>query len=137
VLRELNDPADVSSYCRYIRTQQLLLDHLGRLSPDLMRRFSQDHSNGPGPNSICRHGRHYEEETSQSAMVVELTNESPRKCNFWIALGKPCHAWQHPEGYIRGRMDQLDRIPEGFLNGDTWKRFWSEEPHAEAELLQA
>lgn len=136
-LRELNDPTDVSSYCRYVRTQQLLTDHLGKLTPDRMKQFSQDHANGPGPNSICRHGKHYEEETSQSAMVVELCKENPRRTRFWIAMGKPCHAWQHPAGSFDGRMDQLDQVPQGFLDGETWKRFWSEEPNLEAELVKA
>ena len=26
----------------------------------------------------------------------------------------------------------LERVPPGFLNGETWKRFWSEEPNREA-----
>lgn len=137
VLRELNDPADVSSYCRYVRTQQLLTSHRGNLTPDLMKQFSQDHENGPGPNSVCRHGKHYEEETSQSAMVVELDKADPRRTRFWIAMGKPCHAWQYPDGNFEGRMDQLGRVPGGFLNGDTWKRFWLEEPNLGVELVKA
>jgi len=136
-LRELNDPTDVSSYCRYVRSQQLLSDHCGKLTPDLMKQFSQDHCNGPGPNSICRHGKHYEEETSQSSMVVELEKERPRQTRFWIAMGKPCHAWQHPDGSYEGRVDQLERVPPGFLDGETWKRFWLEEPNPEVELVKA
>ena len=135
-LRELNDPADASSHCRYVRTQQLLSDHRGRLTPDRMKQFSQDHTNGPGPNSICRHGTHYEEETSQSSMIVELESANPAQTRFWIAMGKPCHAWQHPDGSFEGRMDQIERVPQGFLNGETWKRFWSEEPNPEAELVR-
>ena len=137
VLRELNDPTDVSSYCRYVRTQQLLSDRIGKLTPDLMKQFSQDHANGPGPNSICRHGKHYEEETSQSVMITELDREHPLRTRFWIAMGKPCHAWRRPAGSFEGTLDQLDRVPEGFLNGDTWKRFRSEEPNLEVELLKA
>ena len=136
-LRELNDPADASSSCRYVRTQQLLSEHRGRLTPELMKQFSQDHMNGPGPNSICRHGKHYEEETSQSSMIVELEPEQPRQTRFWIAMGKPCHAWQHPDGSFEGRMDQLERVPQGFLDGETWKRFWSEAPNPEVELVRA
>ncbi|MBI4447298.1 MAG: hypothetical protein HY645_15505 [Acidobacteria bacterium] len=133
VLRELNNPGDVSSYCRYVRTQELLESVRGRLTPELMKQFSQDHANGPGPNSICRHGSHYEEETSQSAMVVEIDPEKPKKTRFWIALGKPCHAWVNSEGWVEGSMDKLDWLPEGFLNGDTWKRFWTEEPNLKAD----
>lgn len=136
-LQELNDPADASSHCRYVRTQQLLSEQRGRLTPNLMQQFSQDHTNGPGPNSICRHGKHYEEETSQSSMIVELEPGNPTQTRFWIAMGKPCHAWQQAEGNFAGRMDQLERVPQGFLNGETWKRFWSEEPNPEAELVRA
>src|SRR5262249_15288121 len=124
----LNEPTDVSSYCRYVRTQQLLLDNAGALTPELMKRFSQDQENGPGPKSICLHGQQFEEETSQSAMVDELDKDNPRQTRFWIAMGKPCHAWPHPEGSFEGQMDQMTVVPQGFLNGETWKRFWSEEP---------
>lgn len=129
VLRELNDPADVSSYCRYVRTQQLLKENSGQLTAALMAQFSQDHANGPGPNSICRHGQHYTEETSQSAMVVEITSGKPKETRFWIAMGKPCHAWLHPEGFFKGTVDKLTDIPAGFMNGDVWSRFWTEEPN--------
>lgn len=135
-LRELNEPTDVSSYCRYVRTQKLLLQNSGKLTPELMKQFSQDHGNSPGPNSICRHGKHYEEETSQSAMIVELNKQNSRQTRFWIAMGKPCHAWQHKDGNFEGSMDQLDRVPQGFVNGETWKRFWHEEPNLEAELVR-
>jgi hypothetical protein len=128
VLREMNDPADASSYCRYVRTQQLLKENSGKLTPALMIQFSRDHEHGPGPNSICRHGKHYIEETSQSAMVVELSAGKPKEARFWIALGKPCHAWQHPDGSIQGSLERLTDIPEGFLNGEVWRRFWTEEP---------
>ncbi len=132
VLKDLNDPSDVSSHCRYVRSQQFLKEHSGQLTPDLMKQLTQDHENGPGPNSLCRHGQHYEEETSQSSMVVELDGENPKKTSFWIALGKPCHAWRDPDGFIQGTLDQLDQIPEGFFNGEVWKRFWTEEANTEA-----
>ena len=106
VLRDLNDPNDVSSHCRYVRSQQLLKENSGQLTPDLMKQFTQDHENGPGPNSLCRHGQHYEEETSQSSLVVEIDGENPKQTRFWIALGKPCHAWRDPDGFIEGTLDQ-------------------------------
>ena len=137
VLRELNEPTDVSSYCRYVRTQQLLKENSGRLTPALMTEFSRDHANGPGPNSICRHGKHYVEETSQSAMVVELTAGKPKETRFWIAMGKPCHAWQHSEGNIEGTFQRLTDIPAGFLNGEVWRRFWTEEPKLEGASAKA
>lgn len=138
VMRDLNEPSDVSSYCRYVRSQELLRSHHGRLTPDLLRRFSSDHANGPGPNSICRHGVHFTEETSQSSMVVEIDPQRARETRFWLALGKPCHAWRNPEGFLSGRMDRLETFPAGFLNGEVWKRFWTEDPHgAEHEPEEA
>ena len=132
VLRDLNDPNDVSSHCRYVRSQQLLKENSGQLTPDLMKQFTQDHENGPGPNSLCRHGQHYEEETSQSSLVVEIDGKNPKKTRFWIAVGKPCHAWRDSDGFIEGTLDQLDQIPERFLNGEVWKRFWTEEANLDA-----
>ena len=136
-LRDLNDPEDESSRRRYARTQELLAEHRGNLTPSLMKQFSQDHANGPGPNSICRHGTHYEEETSQSSMVIELERENPGQTRFWIAMGKPCHAWRHADGNYEGRVECLEQVPPGFANGETWKRYWSEEPNEEAEASQA
>ena len=48
---------------------------------------------------------------------------------------KPCHAWTHPDGSIERAQDDLDRIPEGFQNGEVWKRFWTEESRTEQEIL--
>ena len=137
VMKDLNDPSDVSSYCRYVRSQQLLKENAGRLTADLMKQFSQDHLNGPGPNSLCRHGEHYSEETSQSSMVVEIDPTNPKETRLWIALGKPCQAWNHPDGFIERTMNRWDDTPEGFSNGEVWKRFWTEEPRFEQEVLQA
>ena len=132
VMKDLNNPSDVSSYCRYSRTQQLLKENSGNLTPDLVKRFSQDHGNGPGPNSICRHGTHYTEETSLSSMVVEIDGDNPADTRFWIALGKPCHAWKAGEACFEATFSQLEQIPEEFLNGDVWKRFYTEEPYNQA-----
>ena len=104
-MKELNDPHDVSSHCRYIRTQELLKVHSGKLTTDLMKRFSQDHMNGPGPNSIGRHGQHYSEETSQSSVVVGIDANSLTKTRMWAAFGKPCQAWTHPDGSIERAQD--------------------------------
>ena len=127
VMKDLNNPNDVSSYCRYSRTQQLLRENTGNLTPTLMKQFSQDHGNGPGPNSICRHGTHYTEETSLSSMVVEIDENNPANTRFWISLGKPCHAWKNPEACFEASFNELEQIPEQFLNGDIWKRFYTEE----------
>ncbi len=70
-------------------------------------------------------------------MIVELEKEHPNQTHFWIAMGKPCHAWQHPDGNFEGRMNQLEQVPEGFLNGETWRRFCTEDPNPEVELVEA
>ncbi|MEE8161082.1 MAG: hypothetical protein V3T61_05550, partial [Acidobacteriota bacterium] len=116
----------------YSRTQQLLKENSGNLTPDLMKQFSQDHGNGPGPNSICRHGTHYTEETSLSSMVVEIDGDNPADTRFWIAMGKPCHAWKAGEACFEATFSQLEQIPEEFLNGEVWKRFYTEEPYNQA-----
>jgi hypothetical protein len=134
VLREQNDPEDLSSQCRQTRARQLLREHRGRITVEAMIGFSQDHANGPGPNSICRHGTHFSEETSQSALVAELDPEHPERSRVAIALGKPCHAWRHTEGHIEvtptGRPQDF---PERFRTGETWKTYWTEAPAEASE----
>jgi hypothetical protein len=133
LLSEINNPDDVSSQRRYARTQQLLGEYRGRLTVDHMIAFSQDHANGPGPNSICRHGTHYEEETSQSSMVMEIDPERPERSRVAIALGKPCHAWRHPEGRLSIDMTfQPAELPASFRTGESWLRFNTEEPNTES-----
>lgn len=131
VLEALNDPEDISSYARYVRCTQLLSGKAGQLTPADFIAFSHDHANGPGPNSICRHGTHFKEETSQSAQVAEIDPADPTKTTVWIALGKPCWAWSHADGHLSLTMRfRPEDIPEGFRSGEVWKRFWSEQPFA-------
>jgi hypothetical protein len=132
VLDALNDPEDISSYARYVRSNQLLGTKGKTLTPQDFIAFSQDHVNGPGPNSICRHGVHFSEETSQSAQVVEIDSADPTRTMVWIALGKPCWAWRHGDGNLRLTMRfRPEDIPEGFRSGEVWKRYWTEQPYAE------
>lgn len=132
VLHEQNDPEDLSSQCRLTRTRQLLREHRGRITVEAMIGFSQDHANGPGPNSICRHGTHFSEETSQSALVAELDPERPERSRVVIALGKPCHAWRHADGRIEVTPAvRPEDITEPFRTGTTWKTYWTEMPAAE------
>jgi hypothetical protein len=132
VLDALNDPADLSSYCRYVRCTQLLQGKAGALTADDLIGFSMDHTNGPGPNSICRHGAHYREETTQSAQVAEIDAASPKKSRVFLALGKPCWAWRDPGGHLTLTMEfRAEDIPEGFRSGEIWRRFWTEEPYVE------
>ncbi len=130
VLHELNDPEDVSSYCRYVRTQQLLSARAGRLTLDDFAAFTRDHANGPGPNSICRHDPDFRSETTQSALVAEVDGASPVDSVVRIALGKPCHAWRHADGHLEISLRfRPEDIPEGFRTGEVWKRYWTEAPY--------
>jgi len=129
LLKALNRADDLSSICRYTRCIQLLNGHRGKITSEKMIEFSMDHANGPGPNSICRHGTHFSEETSLSASVIEINGKNPEKSKIAIALGKPCHAWRAKEAHITLDMAMgVKDIPEGLLNGETWKKFYTEEP---------
>ncbi|MEE8110112.1 MAG: C45 family autoproteolytic acyltransferase/hydrolase [bacterium] len=131
LLHDLNDPADVAGHKRHARCMELLEANAGTIDRQKMIEFSMDHANGPGPNSICRHGTAPEEETSLSAMVMEINPEEPKKSVATIAVGKPCHAWRDPQGHITLSMDcKPQEIPEPFLSGEVWKRLYTEEPHA-------
>ena len=130
VLDALNDPEDVSSYCRLVRCTELLKAREGRLSPDDFIEFSADHANGPGLNSICRHSPDVKDETSQSAQVAEIDASDPTKSRVWLALGKPCWAWREAGGSITVDMQfKSGDIPEGFKNGEVWRTYWTEEPN--------
>jgi hypothetical protein len=128
-LSYLNKKDDVSSMCRYWRTQEVLKAKMGKVTMQDMVAISMDHANGPGPNSVCRHGVDFTEEISLSAMVMEMNGKEPEKSKFGIALGKPCHAWRDPQGHVFGDMTwKREQIPAGFYNGDTFKKFYIEEP---------
>jgi hypothetical protein len=129
LLEYTNQPEDVSSVCRYQRCLQLLRENAGELTLEKLATFSRDHANGPGPNSICRHGTHYTEETSLGAAAIEIDRDNPDKTKISIALGKPCHAWRSAEGFVTLSFEDAgDSIPAGFMNGAVWKKYYSEEP---------
>lgn len=131
VLHELNDPDDVSSYARYARTQELLGATTGSLTLDDFAAFTRDHAHGPGMNSICRHDDDVRSETTQSALVATIDPASPADSVVEIALGKPCHAWNHADGHLTVSLRfRPEEIPAGFRSGEVWKRFWTEEPFA-------
>jgi len=120
---------DLSSICRYIRCQQLLGANEGKVTMEKMIEFSMDHANGPGPNSICRHGTHFSEETSLSAAVMEINARTPEKSKIALALGKPCHAWKAEGAHVTVDMTvRPEDIPEGLRDGTIWKKFYTEEP---------
>jgi hypothetical protein len=138
VLEALNDPDDLSSYCRLVRCTELLKAKEGRLAPADFIAFSADHANGPGLNSICRHSPHFKDETSQSAQVAEIDAADPTRTRVWLALGKPCWAWREPGGSIEVDMRfGVDDIPEEFRSGEVWKRYWTEEPNMARDAIAA
>ena len=129
LLKALNREDDLSSICRYIRGCQLLDANKGNVTLEKMMEFSMDHANGPGPNSICRHGTQFSEETSLSAAVMEINGEKPERSKIALALGKPCHAWRDREAHITLDMTMgPEDIPEGLRDGEIWKKFYTEEP---------
>ena len=128
VLESLNDPEDVSSYVRYIRAMQLLSKNRGEITEEMMITFSQDHENGPGPNSICRHGYDFREETSLSAAVMEINVSDKGNSTIHVCLGKPCHAWKAKDGHIKLNLKNIESIPQDFLEGTVFKKFYSEKP---------
>jgi hypothetical protein len=131
VMHELNDPQDVSSYARFVRASNLLEENRGKIDSDKMIEFSQDHENGPGPNSICRHHLDFRSETSLAAAVMEIDAAAPAKSKFYVALGKPCQAWPSEKARVTISLDQDgSSVPSGFLVGSTWKEFYSEEPRS-------
>ncbi|MFQ5902381.1 MAG: C45 family autoproteolytic acyltransferase/hydrolase, partial [Candidatus Binatia bacterium] len=128
LLKELNQWDDISSQARLVRCRQLLGENEGRISKESMIRFSMDHANGPGPNSICRHGQHYTEEVSLSAAVMEIDRQNPKRSKISIALGKPCHAWREEKGHINLDMStEASAIPQDFVSGEVWKEFYRED----------
>lgn len=127
-MSRLNDPEDTSSRARYDRCLALLEPLAGDVAPEHLRAFSQDHANGPGLDSICRHSADHADETSLSAMVVQL-DDQPTGIRVDIALGKPCWAWNDPGGVLSLSLaDPPTTVPEAFRSGDTWRRLYLEEP---------
>jgi len=126
----LNDPDDRSSQARYERCTELLASvEAGELKPLHLQTFSQDHVNGPGLNSICRHSADFRDETSLSAMVVQLDRD-PAGIRLDIALGKPCWAWNDGDGVLSMSLaDPPDSAPETFRSGEVWRRLYVEDPN--------
>jgi len=130
VLENLNDPEDVSSYVRYIRAMQLLKSNIGKITSSMMISFSQDHENGPGPNSICRHSPDFREETSLSAAVMEIDKNNPTDSIIHVCLGKPCHAWKAEDGHMSLDFKSVTKngVPNELAEGTTFKKYYTETP---------
>jgi hypothetical protein len=128
VMKSLNSEDDISSICRLTRANQLLMENEGNIDVEMMKKFSMDHANGPGTNSICRHSNDPSDETTLAAAIMEINKDKPEKSRITIALGKPCWAWKDKEAQVTLEMtENLANLPQGFTNGEIWKRFYSEE----------
>ncbi len=127
-LEHLNDPADTSSAARARRAHEVLQPLSGSITVDDLRALSQDHVNGPGVDSICRHSPDPHDETSLSAMVAATNASHPAHTRVEIALGKPCWAW--PGGAVLAmRMDDPpEMVEERFRSGAVWKAHYREDP---------
>lgn len=77
--------ADPSSHLRYGREKEMLS---GWASLELVKKTLSDHKNGPGENSICRHGTKKGEYTTQYSAIAEIT--AKKITVYYVANGKPC-----------------------------------------------
>tara|TARA_B110000116_G_scaffold257219_1_gene257183 strand:+ start:1318 stop:2553 length:1236 start_codon:yes stop_codon:yes gene_type:complete len=122
-----------SSYCRYERVMEVLEANKGNVTVETMRDLSIDVKNGPGLNSICRYQENdYNDETTLSAAIFQLKEENPGKSEVYIALGKTSYSWrsEEGEGWIKISADAKEKdIPESFLTGDAWLKYYTEEPY--------
>jgi hypothetical protein len=126
-----------SSYRRYERVMETLEANEGDVTVGDMRDLSVDHTNGPGLQSICRHQEdHYTDETSLSALIVDIDGEDPRNTDVYVALGKPCHAWRTEEGdgwvHLKANVTEED-VPDRFLTGEAWLAHYTEAPYVGEE----
>ena len=89
-MKKFNRKIGISSQARLNRIEKLLKN--GPFTKDEFIAFTQDHFNGPGNKSICRHfeaGAHSSEQTI-SAAVYYLTKEGAPE--VWVSLGQPCQS---------------------------------------------
>ncbi|WP_435348607.1 C45 family autoproteolytic acyltransferase/hydolase [Haloarchaeobius sp. HRN-SO-5] len=126
-----------SSYARYGRVMEVLEENAGDVTVETMRDLSVDHENGPGLNSICRHEEHgYTDETSLSAIIVDIDGDDPEESDVYMALGKPCHAWRTDEGdgwlHVTAAATE-DDVPDRFLTGEAWLEHYTEDPYVGEE----
>lgn len=85
-----NDP---SSYLRYKRIKELLS---GKISLAKIKAALANHKNGPGENSICRHGRKKGEYTTQYSAIAEIAEKKIKV--YYMANKKPCEGkWKSIE----------------------------------------
>ena len=128
VFHDINDPEDVSSHARFVRASQLLRQQEGSVDENTLIGLSQDHINGPGLNALCRHDNDSRNETSLAAGVVVIDPAGGEKTRIHVALGKPCVAWNAPEGHLAASFtDEPDTVARSFYDGSAWKAMYTEE----------
>jgi hypothetical protein len=135
VMQHLNDDCAPAGRLRYERALGLLVERRGRLTVGDMMNISRDHENGPGPNSICRHGADPGEETTISSTIYACNRENPKDSKLYAVLGKPCRAW-HRRALCLSASAGPDDVPEVWQNGTIWKECYSEEPVLHAIELE-
>lgn len=122
LLDHLNDEQALSPICRKIRANELIEKSYGLIDREKLIKFSMDHKNGPGENSICRHSEDPEESVTVSAAIMEIDKKNPRKSRINIALGTPCQAWNKAGGSLVFAMDEdIESISQRFLDGSAYK----------------
>ncbi len=85
-----NDP---SSHLRHERIKELLS---GKIYLAKIKAALADHENGPGENSICRHGRKKGEYNTQYFAITEITEK--KITVYYVANKKPCEGeWESIE----------------------------------------
>lgn len=122
VLNHLNDQQHISSICRKTRGMELIEKNYGFINSDRFVDYSMDHKNGPGDNSICRHGSNPDGLITDSSVIMELNASKPELSKIKVAFGNPCKAWENSYNHFSFQMDNdISMIPEGFINGTAYK----------------
>lgn len=89
-MKKFNRKIGVSSQARLNRIENLLRDV--SFTKDRFIAYTQDHINGPGNNSICRHfevGVQSGEQTVSAAIYFLPKDAAPE---IWVSLGQPCQS---------------------------------------------
>jgi len=89
-MEKMNRKIGRSSQTRLNRIENLLSK--GLLTKDRFIAFAQDHFNGPGDNSVCRHFEASipSSEGTVSATIYHLPKKGPPE--IWVNLKKPCQS---------------------------------------------
>lgn len=88
-----NRKKDPSSHLRRERIEELLSEKISLVK---IKTALADHKNGPGENSICRHGVKRGEYTTQYSAIAEITAKKIKV--FYVANKKPCQEkWEKLE----------------------------------------